>query len=152
MDAFNVAFSHPEPAAASVRRRCVLAGLRAGTGADARGEGDESTSALIDAVASVLFWALLLTSAVGIVAAPLVVWTMASGLERFDAAVLMTRWMFPYIAFMSLVRALGGGAEHLEALCGAGGHAGASQRLHHRCGLVVRPYSRASRASSRSSP
>ena len=28
---------------------------------------------------------------------------MASGLERFDAAVVMTRWMFPYIGFMSLV-------------------------------------------------
>ena len=36
---------------------------------------------------------------------------MASGLQQaegFDLAVVMTRWMFPYIAFMSLV-ALGAG-------------------------------------------
>src|SRR5690606_36294450 len=37
---------------------------------------------------------------------------MASGLEgkagAFDAAVLMTRWMFPYIGFMSLVALAGG--------------------------------------------
>jgi putative peptidoglycan lipid II flippase len=31
------------------------------------------------------------------------VWLMASGLERFDSAVVMTRWMFPYIGFMSMV-------------------------------------------------
>jgi hypothetical protein len=40
------------------------------------------------------------------------VWLMASGLEQnprgFDAAVVMARWMFPYIGFMSLV-ALGAG-------------------------------------------
>jgi putative peptidoglycan lipid II flippase len=103
MDAFNVAFRIPNllrrlfaEGAFSQAFVPVLARTRAA-------EGDESTRRLIDAVASVLFWALLLTSAVGIVAAPLVVWTMASGLERFDAAVLMTRWMFPYIAFMSLV-------------------------------------------------
>ena len=28
---------------------------------------------------------------------------MASGLERFDLASAMTRWMFPYIGFMSIV-------------------------------------------------
>ena len=39
----------------------------------------------------------------GVVAAPVIVWLMASGLERFDGAVVMTRWMFPYIGFMSLV-------------------------------------------------
>jgi hypothetical protein len=35
------------------------------------------------------------------------VWLLASGLEQdpdgMDAAVVMTRWMFPYIGFMSLV-------------------------------------------------
>ena len=36
-------------------------------------------------------------------AAPVIVWLMASGLERLDGAVLMTRFMFPYIGFMSLV-------------------------------------------------
>ena len=33
----------------------------------------------------------------------LLVWAMGSGLERFDTAVILTRWMFPYIGFMSLV-------------------------------------------------
>jgi len=40
------------------------------------------------------------------------VWAMASGLQKtpgsFDAAVVMTRWMFPYIGFMSLVAMAGG--------------------------------------------
>ncbi|MEO8526172.1 MAG: murein biosynthesis integral membrane protein MurJ, partial [Caldimonas sp.] len=48
-------------------------------------------------------WALVLTCIVGVVAAPLVVWLMASGLARFDDAVVMTRIMFPYIGFISLV-------------------------------------------------
>jgi len=31
------------------------------------------------------------------------VWSMGAGLERFDTAVVLTRWMFPYIGFMSMV-------------------------------------------------
>ena len=103
MDAFNVAFRIP-----NLLRRLfgegafaqafvpVLARTRAA-------DGDEATHGLIDAVATVLFWALIVTCAIGVVAAPLIVWLMASGLERFDGAVVMTRWMFPYIGFMSLV-------------------------------------------------
>lgn len=66
-------------------------------------EGDQATSRLIAAVSTVLFWALLVTCVVGVVAAPAIVWLMASGLARFDEAVLMTRVMFPYIGFISLV-------------------------------------------------
>ena len=66
-------------------------------------EGDEATSRLISAVATILFWALLATCVIGVVASPWVVWLMASGLARFDDAVLMTRIMFPYIGFISLV-------------------------------------------------
>ena len=66
-------------------------------------EGDAVTRALIDAVATVLFWALLVTCVIGVIAAPVLVWLMGSGLARFDAAVVMTRIMFPYIGFMSLV-------------------------------------------------
>ena len=102
-DAFNVAFRIPNllrrlfaegafqqafvPILAQVRER----------------DGDEATHRLVNAVATVLSWALLVTCVAGIAGTPLVVWLMASGLERFDAAVLMTRWMFPYIACMSLV-------------------------------------------------
>jgi putative peptidoglycan lipid II flippase len=66
-------------------------------------EGDEATARLIDAVATVLFWALLVICVMGVAASPVLVWIMASGLAKFDGAVLMTRWMFPYIGCMSLV-------------------------------------------------
>ncbi len=74
--------------------------------------GDEATHALIDSVATLLTMVLVVTCVVGIVGAPALVYVLASGLQQspsgFDAAVLMTRWMFPYIACMSLV-ALGAG-------------------------------------------
>ena len=102
-DAFNVAFRIPNllrrlfgEGAFSQAFVPILAATRAT-------EGDEVTRRLIDAVATVLFWALLATCVLGVVAAPVVVWLMASGLARFDGAVVMTRWMFPYIGFMSLV-------------------------------------------------
>jgi putative peptidoglycan lipid II flippase len=102
-DAFNVAFRIPNllrrlfgEGAFSQAFVPILAATRAT-------EGDDVTRRLIDAVATVLFWALLLTCVLGVVAAPIVVWMMASGLQRFDGAVVMTRWMFPYIGFMSLV-------------------------------------------------
>lgn len=68
-------------------------------------QGDEATHDLIDAVATVLLWALIATSLAGIVAAPLLVWLLGSGLQpqAFDASVVMTRFMFPYIGCMSLV-------------------------------------------------
>ena len=54
-----------------------------------------------------LFWVLTVVVAVGVVAAPGLVWLVASGLrqdaETFGIAVLMTRWMFPYILLISLV-------------------------------------------------
>jgi putative peptidoglycan lipid II flippase len=66
-------------------------------------EGDEATHRLINAVATILFWALLVTCVMGVLAAPWVVWLLASGLAEFDGAVVMTRLMFPYIGFISLV-------------------------------------------------
>ncbi len=102
-DAFNVAFRIP-----NLFRRLFAEGafsqafvpLLARTRA---AHGDQATHQLIDAVATVLVWVLLLTCAIGVVAAPVLVWLMASGLQQFDTAVLLTRWMFPYIGFMSLV-------------------------------------------------
>lgn len=102
-DAFNVAFRIPNllrrlfaEGAFSQAFVPILSATRA-TG------GDETTRRLIDAVATVLFWALLATCVVGVVAAPVLVWMMASGLARMDDAVFMTRVMFPYIGCMSLV-------------------------------------------------
>lgn len=103
MDAFNVAFRIPNflrrlfgegafqqafvPILAQTRER----------------DGEVATASLIDAVATILFWALMLTCIVGVVAAPVMVFLMASGLKEFDGAVLMTRIMFPYIGLISMV-------------------------------------------------
>jgi putative peptidoglycan lipid II flippase len=111
-DAFNVAFRIPNllrrlfaEGAFSQAFVPVLAASRAQ-------QGEASTKQLIDHVATVLAWAVLATSILGVATAPVLVWLMASGLQSspagFEAAVLMTRWMFPYIAFMALV-ALGAG-------------------------------------------
>ncbi len=106
-DAFNVAFRLP-----NLLRRLfaegafqqafvpILADVRAR-------EGEERTRLLIDHVVSALFWVVLATSVLGVFAAPALVWLVASGLARdpatFDLAAQMTRWMFPYILFMSMV-------------------------------------------------
>lgn len=69
-------------------------------------QGDEATRLLVNAVGTILFWTLLVVSVLGVIGAPLLVWLMASGLKEsggFDSAVVMTRWMFPYIGCMSLV-------------------------------------------------
>jgi putative peptidoglycan lipid II flippase len=102
-DAFNVAFRIPNllrrlfaEGAFSQAFVPILAAVRTR-------DGDAATHALVDAVGTVLLWALLATVVVGIVGAPVLVWLMAAGLARFDDAVLMTRVMFPYIACMSLV-------------------------------------------------
>ncbi|PHV07374.1 murein biosynthesis integral membrane protein MurJ [Janthinobacterium sp. BJB412] len=74
--------------------------------------GQEASKTLADHVATTLVWATLLVSALGIVGAPLFVYLIATGLNKqpgaFDAAVWMTRLMFPYISFMSFVALSGG--------------------------------------------
>ena len=107
-DAFNVAFRIP-----NLLRRLFAEGAFSQAfvpilGASRVQEGDEVTKRLIDATATVLVWALVVTCVLGVIAAPVLVWLLASGLERFDSAVVMTRVMFPYIGFMSMV-ALGAG-------------------------------------------
>jgi len=111
-DAFNVAFRIPNlfrrffgEGAFSQAFVPVLAASKAQ-------QGDDATRQVISRVATVLVWALLVLSVLGVLSAGGLVWIMASGLQQdprgFDVAVVMTRWMFPYIAFMSLV-ALGAG-------------------------------------------
>jgi putative peptidoglycan lipid II flippase len=106
-DAFNVAFRIP-----NLFRRLFAEGAFAQAfvpvlATTKAKEGEEVTHRLIAAVATVLAWTLLLTCIVGVLGAPALVWALASGMrqapEAFDAAVLMTRWMFPYIGFMSMV-------------------------------------------------
>lgn len=75
-------------------------------------KGEAATKLLVDHVATILIWTLLLTTAVGIAASPVVVFLMASGFQDdpavFDTSVAMTRLMFPYIVFMSFVALSGG--------------------------------------------
>jgi putative peptidoglycan lipid II flippase len=106
-DAFNVAFRLP-----NLLRRLFGEGAFQQAFvpmlADVRSHGDsERTLAFAGHVASALFWVLFAVSVVGVLAAPVLVWLIASGLARnpaaFDLATVMTRWMFPYILFMSLV-------------------------------------------------
>ncbi len=72
--------------------------------------GDAGAKALVDHVATLLAWTLVLVCVTGVLAAPLMVWAMAGGLKPtgFDAAIVMTRFMFPYIGFMSMVALAGG--------------------------------------------
>ena len=106
-DAFNVAFRIP-----NLLRRLFAEGAFQQAFvpvlADTRTRhGDAGMRHLVDHVAAALFWTLLLVSLLGVVAAPLLVWAIATGLARdadtFDLATTMTRWMFPYILCMSLV-------------------------------------------------
>jgi putative peptidoglycan lipid II flippase len=102
-DAFNVAFRIP-----NLFRRLFAEGAFSQAFvpllADTRArEGDAVTRQLIDAVATILVWVLLAVCALGVIGAPWLVWAMGSGLQRYDEAVVMTRWMFPYIGCMSLV-------------------------------------------------
>ena len=106
-DAFNVAFRIP-----NLFRRLFAEGAFSQAfvpvlAASKAEQGEAATQQMVAKVATVLAWVMLLVCAIGVIAAPLLVWAMASGLQKdprgYDVAVVLTRWMFPYIGFMSLV-------------------------------------------------
>ena len=106
-DAFNVAFRIP-----NLFRRLFAEGAFSQAfvpvlAASKTQHGEEATHKLISHVATILFWALIVVCVLGVIGAPLLVWLLASGMRQapdgYHAAVVMTRWMFPYIGFMSLV-------------------------------------------------
>ena len=105
-DAFNVAFRLP-----NLLRRMFAEGAFQQAFipmlADVRRRDESGTAAFIGRMTLALFWVLLGVSVLGVIAAPILVWLIASGLARnpdaFELATVMTRWMFPYILFMSLV-------------------------------------------------
>lgn len=109
-DAFNVAFRIP-----NLLRRLFAEGAFSQAFVPILSEyknqqGQEASKNLADHVGTTLVWATVIVSIVGIIASPLFVLLIASGLkaESFDAAVWMTRLMFPYIAFMAFVALSGG--------------------------------------------
>jgi putative peptidoglycan lipid II flippase len=104
-DAFNIAFRLP-----NLLRRLFGEGAFSQAFVPILAEyksqqGDAATRTLVDHVANTLVWATLVTSIIGIVGAPVVLYVIASGLTgpAFDAGVVMTRLMFPYILCMSFV-------------------------------------------------
>jgi putative peptidoglycan lipid II flippase len=104
-DAFNVAFRIP-----NLFRRMFAEGAFSQAfvpvlAASKAKDGDAATKVLIEQVATLLAWAMVLVCITGVLLAPWMVWAMASGLPQtgFDAAVWMTRFMFPYIGCMSMV-------------------------------------------------
>lgn len=108
-DAFWVAFRIP-----NLLRRLFAEGAFAQAFVPILGEvrnkhEPEAVKLLLDRVALSLFFVLCLVALLGIVGAPWVVMTMASGLtepgraDDFLAATWMTRVMFPYIICMSLI-------------------------------------------------
>lgn len=106
-DAFNVAFRIP-----NLFRRLFAEGAFSQAfvpvlSSTLASEGEAQTHLLIAQVATVMVWVLMVVSGLGVLMAPGLVWIMASGLEQhpqgMQAAIVMTRWMFPYIGLMSMV-------------------------------------------------
>ena len=76
-----------------------------------RREHDEVRE-LIDGVAGTLGAALVVLTAVGVIAAPLLILVFAPGFrsepDKFELTVTMLRWTFPYLFFISLTALAGG--------------------------------------------
>jgi len=74
--------------------------------------GEGETRLLVDRVATVLTLALLGVSAVGVLAAPWIIYISAPGFsampDKFELTVSMLRITFPYLLFISLVSLAGG--------------------------------------------
>lgn len=108
-DAFWIAFRIP-----NLLRRLFAEGAFAQAfvpilGAVKTENGEERVQELLDRVAMILTLILMVVTALGVLGAPWIVYLIASGLNEaggssgYDAAVSMTRIMFPYILCMSLV-------------------------------------------------
>lgn len=106
-DAFFVAFKIPNllrrmfaEGAFSQAFVPILAGYKQAQSAD-------ETRSLVDSVSTLLFLALVVTAALGMAAAPLIVYVTAPGFaaepEKFALTVQLLRITFPYIVFISLV-------------------------------------------------
>ena len=111
-DAFFVAFKLP-----NLLRRMFAEGAFSQAFVPILGEyknrrGDRETLLLIDHVTSILALVLFAVTALGVAAAPLLVWISAPGFaadaDKFELTVQLTRITFPYIFFMSLVALAGG--------------------------------------------
>jgi len=112
MDAFEAAFRLP-----NILRRLFAEGAFAQAFVPILAEcqrqnGDAATRDLVGKVAGLLAVALVIVSILGVLAAPWLVYLLASGFARTPGKVELTsdmiRVMFPYILFISLVSLAGG--------------------------------------------
>ncbi len=111
-DAFNAAFRIP-----NLLRRMFAEGAFSQAFVPILGEfktrrGEAETKILVDHTATLLAWTLLVVTIIGIVATPVIVLVLATGLGQqpggIDLAVLLTRVMFPYILTIALVAGASG--------------------------------------------
>jgi putative peptidoglycan lipid II flippase len=111
-DAFFVAFKLP-----NLLRRMFAEGAFSQAFVPILGEyknrrGEIDTRQLVDHVTTLLSLVLFAVTAIGVAAAPLLVWISAPGFSadagKFELTVTLTRITFPYILFMSLVALAGG--------------------------------------------
>ena len=111
-DAFFIAFKLP-----NLLRRMFAEGAFSQAFVPILGEyrnqrSTDETRLLVDHVASVLLLILFVVTAIGVAAAPWLVWVSAPGFaatpDKFELTVTLTRITFPYILFMSLVALAGG--------------------------------------------
>ncbi|TCJ15368.1 murein biosynthesis integral membrane protein MurJ [Parasulfuritortus cantonensis] len=74
--------------------------------------GEAATHVLVNRVATLLFVILMAVAALGVIGAPLIVLVSAPGFtatpDKFELTVTLTRIVFPYIVFISLVSLAGG--------------------------------------------
>lgn len=112
MDAFEAAFRLP-----NILRRLFAEGAFAQAFVPIfaeyrRQRGDGETKALLDRVGTLLAVALLAVTALGVLAAPWLVYALASGFAqtpgKVDLTAHMIRIVFPYLLFVSLVSLAGG--------------------------------------------
>ena len=112
MDAFEAAFRLP-----NILRRLFAEGAFSQAFVPIlseyqRSRGDAATRDLVGRIATLMAITLVIVSILGIVAAPWLVYLLASGFERVPGKVELTaqliRIMFPYILFVSLVSLAGG--------------------------------------------
>jgi putative peptidoglycan lipid II flippase len=112
MDAFEAAFRLP-----NILRRLFAEGAFSQAFVPIfaeyrRHRGDEETKALMGRVGTLLAFTLLVLTALGILAAPWLVYALASGFAQTPGKVELTaamiRIVFPYILFVSLVSLAGG--------------------------------------------
>ncbi|MEI7531567.1 MAG: murein biosynthesis integral membrane protein MurJ [Betaproteobacteria bacterium] len=104
-DAFNVAFRLP-----NLLRRLFAEGAFSQAFVPILGEieaknGPKASFELINAVATLLFWSLLVAVIAGVLFAPVLLILMASGFKNasnYEIGINLTRIMFPYIGLISL--------------------------------------------------